>query len=174
MDFSAMMDLVIGEYEVTLFAIDRYATASTKTWSLGKLDVWFKEGTKDTNNQHMSENYFLKKEILAQFPTFIERQVNPVLTFIFVGLILVVFIHYLMIVKSTRANLKKLDFWGFLMIVNMMAIMGVIIAFWVEVNLITTLWILLFLAPFTLFIFSQGLAGSADCEVDRTSRDLFT
>ena len=43
----------------------------------------------------MHENYFLKKEILSEFPTFIEREVNPVFTIVFVALIGLLFILYL-------------------------------------------------------------------------------
>jgi hypothetical protein len=65
------------------------------TWELGSLDVWFKEGVKDANNQHMHDNYFLKKEIVSEFPTFNEREVNPVFTIVFVVLIVLLFILYL-------------------------------------------------------------------------------
>jgi len=95
MSFSEMMDLVNGDYQVTVYAVDRYSGASKVVWELGILDVWFKEGERDTNNQHMNSNYFLKKEILSQFPTFIERQVNPIFTFTFVALILILFFTYL-------------------------------------------------------------------------------
>ena len=46
-------------------------------------------------------------------------------------------------------------------------LLGVIVAFWVSINLVDTLWLLLALSPFSLLIFSKGLAGSADCEVDQ-------
>ena len=52
-----------------------------------------------------------------------------------------------------------------LMIGNVGLILAVIVAFWVSVNLIDTLWTLLFLTPVTLFIFNKGLAGSASCEI---------
>ena len=58
-----------------------------------------------------------------------------------------------------------MDFWGMLMIGNVALIICVITAFWVSVNLIDTLWTLLFLTPVTLFIFNKGLAGSANCEI---------
>ena len=52
-----------------------------------------------------------------------------------------------------------------LMMGNVLLILGVITAFWVSVNLIDTLWTMLFLVPVTLFIFNKGLAGKANCEV---------
>jgi len=51
-----------------------------------------------------------------------------------------------------------------LMMGNILVILGVITAFWIEVNLIDTLWTMAFLTPVTLFIFNKGLAGSANCD----------
>ena len=58
-----------------------------------------------------------------------------------------------------------MDFWGLLMMLNILVILGVIVAFWTCINLIEALWTLLFLTPFTLFIMNQGLAGRASCEI---------
>ena len=59
-----------------------------------------------------------------------------------------------------------MDFWGMLMTLNILAILGVIVAFWISVNLIDTLWTLLFLTPVTLFIFNKGMAGGASCDLE--------
>ena len=67
MDFSEKMDLVNGMYKVSLVALDANALGMA-VWDLGQLDVWFKEGMLDANNQRMNEHYFPKKEILSQFP----------------------------------------------------------------------------------------------------------
>ena len=40
---------------------------------------------------------------------------------------------------------------------NYMGIIGVIVAFWLKVNLVNTLWILLALSPVTLFMMNKGL-----------------
>ena len=61
--------------------------------------------------------------------------------------------------------MAKLDFWGALMVLNILAVLGVIVAFWVHVNLIDTLWTMLALTPVTLFLFQMGLGGKADCNV---------
>ena len=68
-----------------------------------------------------------------------------------------------------------MDFWGFLMMTNILVILGVIIAFWVEINLIDTLWTMAFLTPVTLFIFNKGLGGSANCDdiSSESSKPLF-
>lgn len=63
--------------------------------------------------------------------------------------------------------MKRMDFWGTLLTVNILVLLGVIVAFWVSINLVDTLWLLLALSPFSLLIFSKGLAGSADCEIEQ-------
>ena len=68
-----------------------------------------------------------------------------------------------------NANIKRMDFWGMLMVLNVLLILGVITAFWVHVNLIDTLWTMLFLTPVTLYLFNKGLAGSASCDIPKSS-----
>ena len=81
------------------------------------------------------------------------------------ALISVLFFYYIDLQRKSQANIKRMDFWGFVMLLNILALLGVILAFWVQVNLIDTLWCLLALTPVTLFVFSKGLSGSADCEI---------
>ena len=54
---------------------------------------------------------------------------------------------------------------------NIVAILGLITAFWVAVNLIDTLWAMLYMTPITLFIFNKGLGGSANPEVTGNKKD---
>jgi len=65
-DFSDQFDFVNGKYSVKLVAIDPSA-AGVEVWDLGTIDVWFKEGQAETNNQRMKANYFPQREIIAQF-----------------------------------------------------------------------------------------------------------
>ena len=51
MDFSQKMDLVNGDFKVTLYALDRSAI-KMMSWEAGVLDVWFKEGSATADNQH--------------------------------------------------------------------------------------------------------------------------
>lgn len=157
-DFSEQFDLVNGLYEVNLVALDQSAETEA-VWPLGTLNVWFKEGQSDANNQRMNENYFPDREIIAQFPPADEKDINPAIAFAFVVGVALAFLWYLGQQMGLKANTKRLDFWGMLILANIAAILGVIVAFWLHVNLIDTLWILLAMAPFTLFIFSKGLAG---------------
>jgi len=63
-----------------------------------------------------------------------------------------------------------LDFWGTLLVLNLVAILAILVAFWVQINLIDTLWICVAMAPITLFVFNKGLAGSASCDVPEVAR----
>jgi len=40
---------------------------------------------------------------------------------------------------------------------NYLAILGIIVAFWIKINLVNTLWILLAVTPVTLFTMNKGL-----------------
>lgn len=49
------------------------------------------------------------------------------------------------------------------MILNVLVLLGVLTAFWISVNLIDTLYILVALTPVTLFVFNKGLGGNVNC-----------
>lgn len=85
---------------------------------------------------------------------------------VFCAAILGVFLLFSQTYGQLKANVENLDFWGAVMLLNVLVILGVIVAFWISVLLTDTLWTLLFLVPFTLFIFNKGLGGSAQCEVE--------
>jgi hypothetical protein len=88
------------------------------------------------------------------------------------GLFLVFFIQRFfgsaMTGASTCGNLSA---WGFLFVLNYLAIYAVIVAFWVEINLINTLWTLLAIAIPTLFLMNKGLSLDS-CNVTAFSKAL--
>ena len=55
------------------------------------------------------------------------------------------------------ANLSNMSFWGLLFTLNYACIMGIIVAFWIKVNLVNTLWILVAATPITLLTMNKGL-----------------
>jgi hypothetical protein len=65
---------------------------------------------------------------------------------------------------SNHANLSNLSFWGLVFAVNYVGILAIIVAFWIEVNLVNTLWILLAVSPITLFTMNKGLTPE-NCHV---------
>lgn len=76
---------------------------------------------------------------------------------IFSGLIVAIFLYYFQTITQLQANLSNMSFWGILFAGNYVLILLVIVAFWVKINLINTLWILLALSPVTLFTMNKGL-----------------
>jgi hypothetical protein len=65
---------------------------------------------------------------------------------------------------GNRGNLRNLSFKGILFIGNLALILVIFAAFFIEVKLIPTLWLLLFLSPVAFFISQRGLAD-ADCSI---------
>lgn len=65
MDFSEKMDLVNGRYKVWLVAEDPSRANTQNEWELGSLDVWFKDGSYQANNQGIHSSYLLKEEIVS-------------------------------------------------------------------------------------------------------------
>jgi len=51
--------------------------------------------------------------------------------------------------------------------VNIALLIGLNLAFWFGVRLLDTLWLMLFFAPFSLFLFNKGLKSKASCEVNQ-------
>lgn len=62
------------------------------------------------------------------------------------------------------ANLSSFSFWGLLFTVNYLAILAIIVAFWISINLINTLWSLLFMAPVTLYLMNMALTAD-NCHI---------
>ena len=79
MDFSEQMDLVNGIYKVSLVALDQRASNNVE-WELGEINVFFKDGLRDTNNQAMSSEYFPGKEIVSTFAEETRDQKSPIVS----------------------------------------------------------------------------------------------
>ena len=65
---------------------------------------------------------------------------------------------------GNRGNLSHLSFKGILFVGNLLLILVIFTAFFIEVKLIPTLWLLLFLSPITFFIAQRALT-EADCTI---------
>jgi hypothetical protein len=74
------------------------------------------------------------------------------------------FLRFFQSLFANRANLGGLNFSGILFLLNLLVILLIFTAFWVEVKLIPTLWLLLFLSPVTFFLAQRALS-SADCTI---------
>ena len=49
-------------------------------WELGEINVFFKDGLRDTNNQAMSSEYFPGKEIVSTFAEETRDQKSPIVS----------------------------------------------------------------------------------------------
>jgi len=59
------------------------------------------------------------------------------------------------------ASLARLTFGGFLLILCLLGLMGLLIAFWIGfVNLLQTMWILVITAPISLILLNKGLGAT--------------
>jgi len=72
---------------------------------------------------------------------------------------------YLKQVLSLRPNLNKLSFMGVLFLLTVALILAIFVMFWVQVKLITTLWILLAISPVAFVIINKALI-EADCNIE--------
>jgi hypothetical protein len=61
------MEHLNGEYEVKLHASD-YRAIKQEVWDLGSINVWFKEGLDEGDNQGIHEEYKPNKVIEHYFP----------------------------------------------------------------------------------------------------------
>lgn len=74
------------------------------------------------------------------------------------------FVVYFGGLYTNGSNLSSFSFWGVLFTLNYLAILAIIVAFWISINLINTLWTLLFLAPVTLFLMNMALTAD-NCHI---------
>jgi hypothetical protein len=123
-DFSKQPDPINGVYELKLVALDPAAVFDDEkeiVWNLGTIDVWYKEGLSLIDHQRkVTDNrYFPKDEIVAQFPPKAEEKKSPVIAMLGVAGIGIVFWLYVSRqLGHCHANIKKLDFWGTLLVVS--------------------------------------------------------
>jgi len=88
-----------------------------------------------------------------------EPEKGALIPLVFAGLIVCNGLYFLLKLFENKANLSNMSFWGFLFTLNYSAILGIIVAFWVNCfNLVNCLWIMLALSPVTLFMMNKGLS----------------
>ena len=73
-----------------------------------------------------------------------EPEKGALVPLVFAGLIVCHGLYFLLKLLENKANLSNMSFWGFLFTLNYAAILGVIVAFWVNCfNLVNCLCIML-------------------------------
>jgi hypothetical protein len=74
------------------------------------------------------------------------------------------FLRFIGSLFANRANLSRLNFSGILFLGNLLLILFIFTAFFIEVKLIPTLWLLLFISPISFFL-AQRAFQTADCTI---------
>lgn len=150
-----MSDKVNGIYKVSVVAEDP-RTSESFTQVLGNLHINFNEGSTETNNSGERDDFKLYDTITNYFPPE-EPEKSAIIPLAFSGMIVFLFVMYLNHVYGNSANFSNLSFWGLIFAANYIGILVIIVAFWIKINLVNTLWILLAAAPVTLFTMNKGL-----------------
>ena len=151
-----------GDYKLFIHAQDPRA-ANTFSKYLGTLQINFNEGTTEATNSGVRDDYRLLETITNYFPPE-EPAKGAAIPLAFCAALLCLLGFFLKQMASNHANLTNLSFWGLVFAVNYLGILAIIVAFWIEVNLVNTLWILLAVSPITLFTMNKGLTPE-NCHV---------
>ena len=152
-----------GDYQIAIHAAD-YRSDAPSSWNLGEIKLWFKEGLDEGSNSGVSATYRPLPNIDFSYPPEIP-QISPVLPLIgSLVLVYAFFKYFAHLFTAGRANLSRLSFWGVMFLGNLLLILVIFAAFFIEVKLIPTLWLLLFISPVSLFLAFRALA-QADCTV---------
>jgi hypothetical protein len=152
-----------GDYDITVTAAD-YRADSPAKWDLGQIKVWFKEGLDEGSNNGVRADYRPLPTIEFSYPPE-QPQISLLRPLVGCGLLVALFLRFVAGgLLGNRGNLSNLSFTGVLFLGNLALILVIFTAFFIEVKLIPTLWLLLFLSPITFFVAQRGLAD-ADCSI---------
>jgi hypothetical protein len=151
-----------GEYNVVVHAAD-YRAETSAEWKLGSVKIWYKEGLEDAVNNGIKADYMPKGIIEFSYPPE-PSQINLLFPLVGIALLGVAFLRFFVSLLSNHANLGRLNFSGVLFLGNLLLILTIFTAFYIEVKLIPTLWLLLFLSLPT-FLIAQRALSSADCSI---------
>lgn len=151
-----------GDYKLSLHVEDPRAVNKIDL-DLGSLIVNFHDGSVEATNFGVRDDYKLLDKITNYFPPE-EEQKGALIPFIFSAIMIGYFLHFVGQLYSNGANLSMMTFSGMIFSLNYLVILGIIVAFWIKVNLINTLWILLAVTPVTLFTMNKGLSPE-ECHI---------
>lgn len=124
--------------------------------NLGVLQINFNEGTLDAVNDGVRADYKLYDIITNYFPPE-EPAKSPAVPIAFSVILLAAFGRYFLSLVSIKTNLTNITFWGLVFTVNYFLVLCIIMAFWIKINLVNTLWILVVVIPITIFTMNKGI-----------------
>ena len=110
-----------------------------------------------------SKTNFIKNTIINIFDE-VKPQKSPIIPVAFSGLTIGIFVYFFGKLYANGSNFSQYSFWGLIFTINYLMIILVIIAFWIKINLVNTLWILLALSPFTVFTMNMAL-NADNCHI---------
>lgn len=162
-----MPEQINGDYRLTLHVRDPRALNSIVK-DLGTLQINFNEGTTETTNSGIRDDYKLLDKITNYFPPE-EAAKGATIPLVFTVVIVSLLLYFIVQMYANHANLSNISFWGFMFTINYLAILTIIVAFWVQINLVNTLWILLAVTIPTLFMMNKGLTPE-NCHISGFQR----
>ena len=164
-----MPQQINGDYKLYLHVNDP-RSVNTFEKELGTLQINFNEGSADARYTAMRDDYKLLDKITNYFPPE-EAQKGSIIPIIFALAISGLAFYYVSQVYTHQGNLNNMSFWGSIFVANYLLILLVIVAFWVKVNLVNTLWILLALSPITIYVMNRGLTPE-NCHISGFQKPL--
>lgn len=151
-----------GDYKFILHVEDSRAVNKIDQ-NLGTLSINFDDGSVEATNFGIREDFKLLDKITNYFPPE-EKQKGAMIPMAFSAVIVGLFLHFMGSMYGNNANLSNITFGGFIFSMNYILILLIIIAFWIKINLVNTLWILLAVTPVTLYTMNLGLTPS-NCHI---------
>jgi hypothetical protein len=155
-----MADRIPGKYITTV-----YAQAADKkglvTYEIGSVNL--NQGEMGNDNRLGRKDFELYEKIINIFDE-PPAEKGSAVPLAFSLLILAGLLNFVVKTYKEGSNLTNFSFWGLLFSLNYLLVIFVIVAFWLKINLINTLWILVALTPVTLFTMNMGL-NADNCHI---------
>ena len=130
---------------------------------MNPVDLVLEGGSEENDNTRVREDYRLYETITNYFPPE-DPPKSGLVPLVACGVLAVLFLRFFTGLYSQGANLGDLSFWGVLFLASYLGVYAVIVAFWVKVNLIITLWTLVALVLPVLFLMNKGLTAD-NCHI---------
>ena len=124
--------------------------------NLGTLNVNFNDGSLEATNFGIRDDFKLLDKITNYFPPE-EPSKGALIPLLFSAVTVGLFLHFMGSMYGNSANLSNMTFGGFIFSLNYIVILLIIVAFWIKINLVNTLWIMLAVTPVTLYTMNIGL-----------------
>jgi hypothetical protein len=129
-------------------------------WNLGTVNCWFREGVKDTTNNHISAEYLPKPHITPSYPPPDPTGIFGVNVAI-CALLVFAFCKYVLSQKNQTSSVDKLNLSGVILMLVLACALGMLVIFWRgDINLLQFLSLLACSAPFSLFFMHKGVQNS--------------